>query len=133
MKEPPRPRCARRLIDVRASTPPFGRAKLSHSHTLDEVYVTPCVYDTRRFRFRTMTSAVGRRCVASLLSLAVIAAGGAVAHVVAYSLVSPDAGTHDDRVMHSGHGGANLHWHLCLAVCGSVALVGLASSLVDRL
>lgn len=67
-----------------------------------------------------------RRRVAWLLSLGLTAAGGLLAHLLAYRLLLP-AGEH---AAHHHAGPAQVR--LCLAACGSVALVGLVVSLFDR-
>ena len=80
-----------------------------------------------------MTLAMERRRVAWLLSLALMAVGGVVAHMLAYRLAMPDDAMRGHALAHTGHAqGGMAHWQLCVAVCGSVALVGLFASLVDR-
>ena len=74
-----------------------------------------------------------RRRVAWLVSLALMGVGGVLAHLLAYRLAVPDPGARGEMLAHTGHGGASGHWQLCFAVCGSIALVGILASLVDRL
>ena len=85
-----------------------------------------------------MVVGMERRRVAWLLSLALTAVGGLLAHALTYRLASPASAaqshphapgrTHPD----SAHP-ALAHWQACLAVCVAVALVALAASLVMRL
>lgn len=72
-----------------------------------------------------------RRRLAWLLSLALMAAGGVIAHALAYRLVAPDAGIGipGHRMGHDHYA----HWRICLAVFGALAAVGLASAVVQRL
>jgi hypothetical protein len=80
-----------------------------------------------------MTRTMERRHVAWLLSLALMAVGGVLAHLLAYRLAVPDHAMRGEALAHTGHGAASGHWQLCFAVCGSIALVGILASLVDRL
>ena len=76
-----------------------------------------------------MGRAVDRPRVAWLLSLGLMAAGAVVAHLLAYRLVLPTGG--GGHQAHAGHAAGTSHLELCLAVCGSVALVGLAAAFVS--
>lgn len=73
-----------------------------------------------------------RRRLAWLLSLALMAAGGVIAHALAYRLVAAHdvgLGRSSQPVAHDHY----VHWRICLAVCGALAAVGLASAVVHRL
>ena len=86
-----------------------------------------------------MVAGMERRRVAWLLSLALTAVGGLLAHALTYRLASPaGAGAHahphsPGRPHPDSVHPALAHWQACLAVCAAVALVALAASLVMRL
>ena len=74
---------------------------------------------------------MNRARIAWLLSLAFMGIGGLVAHVLAYRLVEPDHEMRDGMLMASGHAYMS-HWRLCLAVCATVAVIGLVASIVSQ-
>ena len=75
---------------------------------------------------------MARRRTAWVLSLMLMAAGAVVAHALAYRLVPPAHHMHGSMEAETAHGYI-LHLDVCLAVCGAIALLALAASLVTRL
>ncbi len=73
-----------------------------------------------------------RRRIAWLLSLALMAVGGLLAHLLAYRLVAPHEPARHHMLERTGHGYFE-HLPLCLAVCGVVVALGLLVSVVGRL
>jgi hypothetical protein len=73
-----------------------------------------------------------RRRAAWLLSLGLMAAGGFLAHTLAYWLVAPDHEARERLLEKSGHMYME-HWRVCLAICMSVAMLGLAAAFAGRL
>lgn len=71
-----------------------------------------------------------RRGAAWLLCLALMAVGGLIAHVLAYRLVWPDAGSREHVLAHTGHDYLS-EWRLCLAVCATVGFLGLGASVLE--
>jgi hypothetical protein len=82
---------------------------------------------------------MGRRSLAWVVSFACAVLGGLLAHALTYRLVDADAG--HAGPLHSGHhhheAGASAvaggsHLTMCVAICGSVALVALLAAAVHR-
>ena len=71
--------------------------------------------------------AMERRRLAWLLSLALMAVGGLVAHVAVFRLIGADPSLRG-RMLHDGGHGYAAHWRACLAVCATVAIAGLVLS-----
>lgn len=76
---------------------------------------------------------MARRRLAGLVSLALMVAGGLVAHELAYRIVA-----HRAQPTHHGAPAADVHGYLsflplCLAVCGAVVVVGLVALVLARL
>jgi hypothetical protein len=74
---------------------------------------------------------MARRRIAWVVSLALMASGGLVAHTLAYQLAAAEAST--------GHAGAHadVHgyltfWPICMAMCGTIVLVSLAALALTR-
>ncbi len=72
-----------------------------------------------------------RRRIAWLLSLALMAVGGVVAHMLAYRFVAPHPYARGRMLESTGHGYLE-HLPLCLAICGAVAVFALLASVVTR-
>ncbi len=75
--------------------------------------------------------AMDRRRIAWGVTLAITAAGGLVAHLLVYGLLTP----HRDQAHHGTgapavHQGA--HLRVCLAICLAVAAIGLLVSVLER-
>ena len=75
---------------------------------------------------------MSRLRIAWLACLALMALGSVFAHALAYKLAAPAHGSHA-RMNHPHDSGVFPHVEVCLAVCGAVALLVLAASLLDRL
>ena len=73
---------------------------------------------------------MARRRIAWVISLALMAIGGLVAHTLAYQLAAADAS--------AGHAGAHdVHgylafWPICMAMCGAIVLVSLTALALTR-
>jgi len=74
----------------------------------------------------------GRLRVAWVLSLGLMVMGALVAHAVAYGLVSPAHHMGGHMPADEAHGYLG-DLHLCLAICGAVAVLAASASLVGRL
>lgn len=66
-----------------------------------------------------------------LVSLAVVAVGGLLAHLAAYQLIPVGHAARDHAVQGAGHG-SFVHLRFCLALCGALLLVGLAGVVVGK-
>jgi hypothetical protein len=84
-----------------------------------------------------MVNGMGRCRLVWLTCLGLMAVGSVLAHALAYRLVAPVHGSHA-AMNHAGHAGHHQspgvfpHIEVCLAICGSVALLALLGSLATR-
>jgi hypothetical protein len=73
-----------------------------------------------------------RRRIAWLLSLALMAVGGLLAHMLAYRIVAPHPHVRAPMMESTGHAYLD-HLPLCLSVCGAVIVFALVASFAGRL
>ena len=66
-----------------------------------------------------------------LMSLVLVAVGGLLAHLAAYQLI-PAGDAHRGHPMEGAGHGSFVHLRFCLALCGALLLLGLASVAVDK-
>jgi hypothetical protein len=73
-----------------------------------------------------------RRRAAWLVSLTLMSVGGVLAHLLAYRLLAPTPTASHHRHAPADAESFLVHWRVCLAICGSVALIGLGANALSR-